>query len=112
MKYNYLNKYLNNLPFLKYLDDLELIYFLSISKDISKIENNKIAEKNYEIILNELFEKIKQENIIYFYEIMDFYQYEIDRNPKKVENYLNDLLKKIEIISKNYNKKYIIINQE
>ncbi|MDN5304515.1 MAG: hypothetical protein PWP46_1401 [Fusobacteriaceae bacterium] len=112
MEYNYLNRYLKELPFLKYLDDLELVYFLSISRDISKTENNKTAEKNYEIILNELLEKIKKENIIHYYDIMDFYEHEIERNPKKVEKYLNNLLKKVEIIAKSYNEKYIVINQE
>lgn len=112
MRYRYLDSYLNGLPYLRALSDLELVYFIKISMDYSEVQNNLAAKKEFQDILGELFKRIEIENSQNFIRIKNFYDNAIDNNPETAVSFANEVLKKVNLLSKTFNVKYAIINQE
>lgn len=113
MKYQFLNDYLESLPFLKELSYLELVFFINISMKYSILEENLNAKYKFDEILEELFEKIETEDKELYESIRDYYENALDKDPEGVNEFLSNLLIKVKFLSQSFNQKtFIIINDE
>ena len=113
MKYQFLNDYLESLPFLKELSYLELVFFINISMKYSILEENFNAKFQFDEILEELFEKIETEDKELYNFIRDYYENAFENDPDGVNEFLSNLLAKVKFLSQSFNQKtFIIINDE
>lgn len=113
MKHSYLDDYLDSLPFLKELSYLELVFFLNISMKYSVLDENNDANYQFQEMLDELFNKIEQEDFALYEHIKDYYENALDNDPNGLKEFLFSLISKVKILSQSFNQKtFIIINKE
>lgn len=113
MKHQFLNDYLNSLPFLKELSYLELVFFINISMKYSILEENQSAKFQFEEILDELFDKIKSEDKELYRFIRDYYDNAFDNDPEGVKEFLSSLITKVKFLSQSSNQDlFVILNNE
>ncbi len=113
MIYSHLNQYLENLPFLKELDYLELVFFINISMKYSIVEEEENIEYEFQRILNELFEKIENEDKELYESIKDFYDNAYKEKPEELKEFLSNLITKVKFISQSSNQNiFLVINDE
>lgn len=113
MKHQFLNDYLNSLPFLKELSYLELVFFINISMKYSILEENQSAKFQFEEILDELFDKIKAEDKELYRFIKDYYDNAFDNDPEGVKEFLSSLITKVKFLSQSSNQDtFVILNNE
>lgn len=113
MKYRYLEDYLDNLPFLKELSYLELVFFVNISMKYSIAEENESATFEFKEILNDLLSKIREEDENQYVFIKDYYEngYKID--PEGVNEFITALINKVKLLSQSFTQSaYIVLNNE
>lgn len=113
MDYKYLDDYLDNLPFLKELSYLELVFFINISMKYSEVEANDSATFEFRKILDELLSKIRVEDENQYNFIKDYYEngYKID--PDGVNEFITGLITKVKLLSQSFNQSaYIVLNED
>ncbi len=113
MDYKYLDDYLDNLPFLKELSYLELVFFINISMKYSEVEDNDSATFEFRKILDELLTKIRVEDENQYNFIKDYYEngYKID--PEGVNEFITGLISKVKLLSQSFNQSaYIVLNED
>lgn len=113
MKHQFLNDYLESLPFLKELSYLELVFFINISMKYSVLEENQKAKFQFEEILDELFDKIKTEDKELYRFIRDYYDNAFENDPEGVKEFLSSLITKVKFLSQSFNQNtFVILNNE
>lgn len=113
MKHQFLNDYLESLPFLKELSYLELVFFINISMKYSVLEENQPAKFQFEEILEELFDKIKTEDRNLYRFIRDYYDNAFENDPEGVKEFLSSLITKVKFLSQSLNQNtFVILNDE
>lgn len=113
MKHQFLNDYLESLPFLKELSYLELVFFINISMKYSVLEENQSAKFQFEEILEELFDKIKTEDRDLYRFIRDYYENAFENDPEGVKEFLSSLITKVKFLSQSLNQNtFVILNDE
>ena len=113
MKHQFLDDYLESLPFLKELSYLELVFFINISMKYSLLEENLNAKFQFEEILDELFEKIETEDRELYRFIRDYYDNAFENDPEGVKEFISSLITKVKFLSQSLNQDtFIILNKE
>ena len=113
MKHQFLNDYLESLPFLKELSYLELVFFITISMKYSVVEENWPVKFQFEEILEELFDKIKTEDRDLYRFIRDYYENAFENDPEGVKEFLSSLITKVKFLSQSLNQNtFVILNDE
>lgn len=112
MRHSYLNDYLENLPFLRELSYLELVFFINISMKYSILDENQSAKFQFEEILTELFDKIESEDKDLYRFIKDYYENAFENDPDGIKEFLSSLINKVKFLSQSFNQKtFVIINE-
>lgn len=110
---SYLEDYLENLPFLKELSYLELVFFINISMKYSILDENHSAKYQFQEILNELFKRIENEDQELYVFIKDYYENAFENDPDGIKEFLSSLVTKVKFLSQSFNQKtFIILNNE